>query len=484
MLAVTGPNGITFMCKKSGWYRRRSYAHFDRPLREDQAHRLVESPDNVASHAFWPVIINPQRVTSRKKVRNVNGRCYTTKYRPIAYAAHSDSHIYAYYAQMLSDALEEVYLIQGGEHVLAYRRFEPPKNNINFALDAFNEIKYINECDVIAMDVEAFFDTLDHRLLKQAWEKLLGFKILPADHYAVYKACTRDRAVTLPVLRDLFNGEVRRRAGKDGAAICTPIQFRSKVKPKLRLRHALAWEVKRKPPPEYPTGIPQGLPISAVLANLYMVEVDIFIKEKIKELGGSYRRYSDDILLILPKGKGEEAEKIVTLALKNVCLAVAHKKTQRCRYLNIGEALKCFNLDEKYKLTVPKPMAYLGLTFDGLDIRIRESTVAKFMIKAKRAIKRAKIAAEVNKTGFIKKRQLYTKLTRLAYGDVYGSKIYQKLGEGILPQGAPRLGFFKYLKHAENLTNSQAIGKQIRQIESQIYREINRVSLKLSINRK
>ncbi|WP_417617682.1 reverse transcriptase domain-containing protein [Oceanisphaera sp.] len=472
------------MCQDLDWYRRRGYAHFDRPLHKDQARRLVECPDNVASHAFWPVIINPQCVISRKKEKNTSRRIYTTKYRPIAYAAHSDSHIYAYYAKKLNLALEDSYKKYGGEHVLAYRRFDSPKNNIHFALDAFNEIKSRKECDVIAIDVEGFFDTLDHHLLKQAWEKLLGHEQLPADHYAVYKACTRDSAVTVPVLRDLFSGEIRRRAGKDGAAICTPVQFRSKVKHKLRPRHELAWEVKRKQPPAHlkrsPAGIPQGLPISAVLANLYMLKVDSLIQLHIKELGGSYRRYSDDILLVVPKGSGQKAERIVTQALQTVCLTVEPTKTMRCRYLEVAKALKCFNLDQNYNLTVLRPMAYLGFTFDGVNIRVRESTIAHFMIKAKRAIKRAKIAAIKNETIFIKKRQLYARLTRLGYGDAYGSNIYQKLGAGILPQGAPRLGFFKYLQRAEELTKSESIGKQIRQVESQVFREINRMKIKLT----
>ena len=46
-------------------------------------------------------------------------------------------------------------------------------------------------------------------------------------------------------------------------------------------------------------GIPQGLPISAVLANLYLLDFDKNILDKVvKGKGGFYRRYSDDIIII------------------------------------------------------------------------------------------------------------------------------------------------------------------------------------------
>lgn len=47
-------------------------------------------------------------------------------------------------------------------------------------------------------------------------------------------------------------------------------------------------------------GIPQGSPISATLANVYMLEVDKLINDMIFGLGGKYMRYSDDFIIILP----------------------------------------------------------------------------------------------------------------------------------------------------------------------------------------
>lgn len=463
------------MDEQQSWYRRRSYAHFDRPISKSQAMTLVTNPDLVSRHAFWPVILNPQKSIS---IKSENGRrVWQTKIRPIVYAAHSDAHIYAYYAKFLGDLLEDRYAKLGGEHVLAYRRFSPARCNVHFACEAFTEIADNEACDVIAIDVEGFFDALNHTHLKAAWAELLGMPQLPSDHYAVFKACTRDTAIAVPKLRDLFGGEVNRRAGIAGRAICPPKEFRSLVKPHLRSRHDLVWEVKGKPAPAYlggkPAGIPQGLPISAVLANLYMYETDQSIKREIEKLGGTYRRYSDDILLVVPEGQGAEAELRLGVELSKARLHVNAAKTVRRRFLRKKGSLRSFAVDSTFAVQNPSSASYLGFTFDGQQMRVRESTIARFMIKANRAIDRARMAAVVRGEFQLKKRQLYARLTSKGYGTAYGDAVYDQSNQ-VLPKGAPRLGFFKYLQLAAKVTSSDAIRKQIQQIENQVFREIDR----------
>jgi hypothetical protein len=461
---------------KKDWYKRRTYAHFDRPISRDKAERLVASPSNVASHAFWPVILNPQETTSKKEVSG--RRVHTTKRRPIAYAAHSDSHIYSYYAHDLGDRLEELYKKEGGDHVLAYRRFDVPKCNIHFAHEAFSYIASHCPCDVVAIDVEGFFDALDHEELKKQWKTVLNEQSLPKDHYAVYSACTNSSAVTLPELRDLFGGEVRRRAGSSSAAICTPKAFREDVKPLLRHRHDIVWDIKRKPKPLQISGIPQGLPISAVLANLYMYNADKRLNQIIKDLGGVYWRYSDDILLVVPSGKGQDAENNVIAELSAVKLTINNGKTVRRRVRNDSGTIRSFSLDDKYSEGEPAPVTYLGFNFDGEETRVRDSTISRFMIKAHRAIERARVAAVSRKNSHLKKRQLYAKLTSMGYGSAYGNHVYTRDG-GILPKGAPRLGFFRYLKLAQKVIGGEGINKQHRQIESKMHRAIHDAEAKL-----
>ena len=58
-------------------------------------------------------------------------------------------------------------------------------------------------------------------------------------------------------------------------------------------------------------GIPQGSPISASLANIYMLEIDKYIYEYVKSYNGLYMRYCDDFIVIIP-------DKDMKYVLKNI----------------------------------------------------------------------------------------------------------------------------------------------------------------------
>lgn len=70
-------------------------------------------------------------------------------------------------------------------------------------------------------------------------------------------------------------------------------------------------------------------------------------------------------------------------------------------------------------------------------------------------------------------------MTSIGYGNAYGKGIYDSLNDGVLPKGAPRLGFFKYLKLAHKIMGSEAIAKQARQIENQVFRDIAEADAKV-----
>lgn len=461
------------------WYRQRNYAHFDKALSKKEAKALVENPGRVSRHAFWPLIVSPIKSISRKKVENSSHRKINIKYRPIAYAAHSDSHIYTYYAKKLSDSLEDRYKKDPicDQSVLAYRSFYPKKSNINFASEAFETIKELGSCEVIALDVKGFFDNMDPIQLKRSWQKLLGVKRLEADHYAVFKACTQSYGIGLPKLRDLFGGSVRRRRGQDGSVICSPSVFREKVVPELKPLSILVSEIKKESGGAVCKGIPQGLPISAVLANVYMLETDRVLARYLRMLGGQYQRYSDDILLIVPAGKGMYAEIALVRKLNKLKLSIQQSKTQRLLvYENrSSKKLEVRNVKSGQISVIP----YLGFDFCGSSIAVRSSTISRFMIKAKRAIKRAEIAAVKSGTS-LKKRQLYARLTTLGYGDAYGKKVHES--PPVLPKGAPRLGFFKYMERARQITSSNRIDKQIRKIDQRIHRLIDQAEKRVEQN--
>ncbi|MBD5807125.1 hypothetical protein [Limosilactobacillus walteri] len=53
--------------------------------------------------------------------------------------------------------------------------------------------------------------------------------------------------------------------------------------------------------PKNRIGIPQGTAVSAVLANIYMIQFDYLLADTISKYNGIYRRYSDDFIIVIPQ---------------------------------------------------------------------------------------------------------------------------------------------------------------------------------------
>ncbi|MFA0570650.1 hypothetical protein [Vibrio gallaecicus] len=123
------------------WFRPRTYLHFDLPINVKKASKIVYNPDLVAKHAFYPLInytIEINKIGKDPIKKTVIHR--PPKPRPISYPAHVDSHIYAYYSKLLNLEYEKKVRSNGlHDSILAFRSLG--KSNIDFAFDAFNEIK-------------------------------------------------------------------------------------------------------------------------------------------------------------------------------------------------------------------------------------------------------------------------------------------------------------------------------------------------------
>ena len=370
------------------WYRQRGYPHFDWPRSRAETVDLVTDAAAVASHSFMPLI----SFEMREPRYHASRKCVEQKIRPIACASHADSHIYSYYAAMLKLPVEQRIAELGlNDAVLAYRRMPGGKCNIHFADEAFNDIRRRGSCSAIAVDVEKFFDTLDHSQLKQAWCELLQVDRLPPDHYAVFRSLTRYSKVDRATLYEQF-GVGRRQQDKLRRPVCTPKEFRERVRGNGLIK------TNRKP-----FGIPQGTPISALLSNLYMLATDKFIQEYAALQNASYRRYSDDILLISDTAHAAEFEAQVVSQVKDVGLSINSSKTNR----------SCFSKGITGTQDVDKPLAYLGFEFDGKSKRIRPKTLARYHQRASRAVRSAQRAAKTAGSPRLKRRELYERYTHL-----------------------------------------------------------------------
>ena len=378
----------------------RGYLHFDSAVNKDVAEQIATDPDTVARHPFYPFI--EHTVTTQKIRKKAGGgvEMKEPKERPIAYAAHKDSHIFAHYSAVLGGLYEEALQARGlGNVVTAFRRLDG-KCNIHFANEVFEFIKAHGACAVLASDISDFFNQLDHRILKRAWATLLGMETLPDDHYAVFKAITRYGVVDrTEMYAALGIDPLRPRVGR-GHRICSPKQFREVVRGNgLCIRNNEG------------KGIPQGSPISAVLANLYMLEFDKIVNEFVTGHGGLYRRYCDDLLIVLPTAElRDQAQILIGEQLAGLKLGEMHpEKTEQVDFVRQGD-----------RLTTPKPLNYLGFTFDGQHKRIRPASIARYYKKMRLGVGRAKAIRyrADRRAGYKARTPLRTRKLRLLYSYV------------------------------------------------------------------
>lgn len=370
------------------WFRPKKYLHFDYPIQEYQRsdyEKFVSNPESVAKHSFYPFIT--YTVTKyRTKEDPVTKKRYLddSGIRNLSYAAHLDSQIYSYYSKRLSEIYEKRLEDYGiSKNVIAFRKLKDlngeAKSNIHLSKDAFEDIKRIGKCKVYAFDIKGFFDNLQAKHLKKSWQDILQVKSLPADHYAIYKTVTRHSVVDKDMLYARFNIPLKARL-KDRKRICTPEEFREFVRGNGDSQIIGSSSVVRGMIRTVKAGIPQGSPISALLANIYMLDFDLKINSLVSGFGGVYFRYCDDLMLIIPMEAQLNAQSIVANALEGIGL-----------WLNVDKTdISVFDVDNG-SLICDKPIQYLGFVFDGKRVYMRTSSISKYLRKSKKAVYLAKM---------------------------------------------------------------------------------------------
>lgn len=403
---------------------KRKYLHFDRKVNPARIANQISNPEFIIKRAFWPFIestINFQRY--KKDIKNGN-RKIENKSRKICYASHFDSEVYSYYNFILSDHYEKKLLELGlADNIIAYRSIHK-KCNIHFASEVFDKIKEIGFTTVLTFDIEKFFDTLDHKLLLKNWKFVSGVDHIPENQYAVFKSITKFASVKKEELEKLFDfGDmIKKRNGR----ICSSIEFREIVR-KSRLINKNTSGV----------GIPQGSPISGLLSNIYMIDFDIQIKNKIEKLNGYYRRYSDDLIILCPPGNSDEIKDYIIDSIKSISkLEINPDKTSGVIFTKNTEN-RLSASDENAK---PTSLQYLGFEFNGENLFIRSSSVSRYYRKMVRGVKKAKIQSKYSKSNKSKvfKRKLY--------------RLYSHLG---------KRNFISYAYRSSIITKSLTIKKQL-----------------------
>lgn len=424
------------------WYARRPYIHFDLPLSPLDAAKYVRDPKRVESHAFYPLLAY-DLVTPR--IRKSQAGTTTSfikdpKHRNIAYPAHKDGYIFSYYKSML-ELLYENWLKTNGlsEAVTAFRG-STHENNVTLAKKAFEFIKANPGCRIVATDVESFFDTINHDKLKETWAYFFGAKWLPGDHYAVYKAVTQYSVVPRHKVYNLFKIPLSSRQSQhDGTKrLCTPKQFRAELVPR-RL-------IEANPGLQDGAGIPQGVSLSPLLSNMYMYSLDLAMHTWVRSLGGSYWRYCDDILIVVPRGKRTPILGRLDKELKSLGLKRSKTKTHDLT---------------SSQLESQKQLQYLGFIFNGNEALVRPSSIHRYHRKLKKAIRAAELRRDKDgeKSGQkapLRQRALYNMYSELP---IRGVKINARKR-----RQKYRGNFTHYMARSAEVMDSRSIEQQRRKI--------------------
>lgn len=354
---------------------------------------IADNPERVSTHGFLPFIKFEKRWTRFRHKEAAKKQ----KIRPLRYAARADAYIYIRYRDILSARYEAELASHGlGANVIAYRKIPVDekrsggKCNIHFSKEAFDFISKSTNCCAVALDISSYFDCIDHSRLKATWARLLGVEKLPDDHFRVYRSLTayseveRDALyVRLGFLKIEKNGSRKYTCPKAlmPRQLCAPADFRLKVArdseygPKLILKN------------ENLFGIPQGAAISDLLANAYLLEFDIKMAEYAARRGGFYRRYSDDILIIVPgdgragRAAREFASNLITQFGRQ--LKIKPEKSSTIKFVQCPSGgHRAERVGEKRRVD---GLEYLGFRFDGKRIYLRDSTLSNLNRKIKRA---------------------------------------------------------------------------------------------------
>jgi RNA-directed DNA polymerase len=116
-------------------------------------------------------------------------------------------------------------------------------------------------------------------------------------------------------------------------------------------------------------GIPQGSPISPLLANLYMRRFVLEWKRRGLEdrLGSRIVTYADDLVILCRRGKAEEALQHLRAIMARLKLTVNEEKTQICKVPQSEFDFLGYTFGRMYKRTTGQ--AYLGVRPSKKSIR-------------------------------------------------------------------------------------------------------------------
>ena len=371
----------------------RKYNHFDVWVSYERVKEYILNIENIEQHGFYPLIH-----FFMPKYKWKNGFIDKSKRREIYYAAHIDSWVYRYYSYKLNELYNtyvEKYKFPWAP--VAYRT-NLGLSNVDFAYNAFEFIRELQkqkeDCYVVIGDFTDFFDSLDHAYLKEQLLDLLGdenigisrSRKLPKDYYNVFKNVTKYSYVDIEDILAYHkleacdrNKRLLNKESFNGGRVLSMAKLRLSDKIRIHKHNNIY-------------GIPQGTPISAVLANIYMIKWDLLLKEWVDSKNGFYQRYSDDFIIVIPKlecSKGN-LEAFINNQVKSIPNLVLQPEKQKWFEVRPDEIINFEKILSENINSVKSEKTrinYLGFSFDGDKVSIRDKTISRYYGKMNKAIR-------------------------------------------------------------------------------------------------
>lgn len=494
---------------KEEWFKLKRYPHLGNQISPKSYKDIVGKITNenfISTHSFAPFIHRIKKTKKYRKeykegiIQNNGLRKKSIKPRDLYYSTHIDSLIYSYYSYLLTKKYDAILQKENiSNFVTAYRKIPKKSNsksgkcNIDFANDIFDYIKQKSKTNknqvVIAFDIKGFFDNLNHKKLKQKWCTIINESTLPKHHYQVYKNITKFSYINEDELFGHLKGELIIERYLDSSRITKEykkkniknlkysksqrvISFCNKKNDLYSIRKAgliksnkyiynNGVKIERK------IGIPQGSPISATLANIYMLDFDIKIIKEIYNLDGIYSRYSDDMVVVCDvKHKDEVIDKL-TKAIKTICdLEIQAKKTQIFHFINNNNQLVCYQ-EFKNHSTLNRNLEYLGFQFDGKNVTIKNSSISAYYSKMYRSVNRAVFYARKTSNPKTKNKIFKSRLQR-KFTCIGGKRILKRIrnpkdkSQFIATKSYNYGNYLTYVNKSASITNDRKIAKQLR----------------------
>lgn len=442
-------------------YKTKGYLHFDERIHIGHMKVNLLNEDWIASYAFLPFIhfeINFKRFVTVKEI-NDQGQATKRKERgkpkkrKIFYAAHKDGYIYKYYGDLLNNAYN-IYASENkiDDNVVAYRNNKLGKNNIDFAFEVFNHLFKFENAVVISSDFTKYFDNISHKTLKRNIRRVLGVETLKRDWYQVFKNLTQFTYVNREDI-DMF---LEAKHGKTLNKKIKTYQI-NRIMTSSEFREFKEEYLKPNPNPNS-YGIPQGSSISAVCPNVLLIDFDKEISEwcKQKSANAMYRRYCDDLIVIIPLEKQSKTE---FATIRNELFGIIDKYKSdgldvQPEKTKIGLWNGDYIVDEELQ---PSKLDYLGFVTNGQMIQLREKSLFNYYTRAYRKAKTVKrIEYATERPG--PRRSLYDLYTHLGFE-------YQKRGNFVTYA-------YKAHKKMSQLPVKSLIKKQVKKHWGKIHRRL------------